>query len=59
MPNGDVTIKAVLEEVKEDVKEEVKEEVKNPQTGDNIVAYTALLAIAVVGIVATVIVKKK
>ncbi len=55
MPNGDVTIKAVLEEVKEDVKEEVK----NPQTGDNIVAYTALLAIAVVGIVATVIVKKK
>lgn len=50
MPNGDVTIKAVLEEV--------KEEVKNPQTGDNIVAYTALLAIAVVGIVATAIVKK-
>lgn len=50
MPNGDVTIKAVLEEV--------KEEVKNPQTGDNIVAYTALFAIAVVGIVATAIVKK-
>ena len=54
MPNGNVTIKAVLEEVKDDVKEEVK----NPQTGDNIVAYTALLAIAVVGIAATAIVKK-
>lgn len=54
MPAGDVTIKAVLEEVKA----EDKEEVKNPQTGDNIVGYAVLFAIALVGISATVIIKK-
>ena len=56
MPNGDVTIKAVLEEVKNE--EPKNEEVPNPQTGDNIVTYSALAVLAIVGIVATVIVKK-
>lgn len=56
MPNGDVTIKAVLEEVKNE--EPKNEEVQNPQTGDNIVAYSILSVLAIVGIAATVIVKK-
>lgn len=56
MPNGDVTIKAVLEEVKNE--EPKNEEVQNPQTGDNIVAYSVLSVLAIVGIAATVIVKK-